>query len=50
MQPGGETGDGEEAYDESEHSQTDLFSPAVQLSSFDHVGSCIGICKPRGDS
>ena len=48
MQPGGETGEGEEAYDESEHSQTDLFSSAVQLSSFNHVG--YGMYTPKGDS
>ena len=48
MQQSGETGEGKEAYDESEHNQTDLFSSAVQLSSSYHVGS--GIAIPNGDS
>ncbi len=37
MEPSGKTGEEEEAYDESEHSQTDLFSLATRSTDPNHV-------------
>ena len=49
MQPGGRTEDGEEAYGESNQSQTNLFSLALGLSYSDHNDNW-GMCKPKDDS
>ena len=46
MQQSGKAGERNEAYDESEHNQADLFSLAVQLSYSNHVDAW-GMCKPN---